>query len=181
MANFFYLLVISIILFIFSCRICLTTTMIAWSQSPMMLLDRYYSSYDNLFKRAVQAQVCECIRFKSKLSTRKRTALCSTNRSHGSCKPLHQSVNVWMILLNLEARINCQSGIGPLQLDMKIATYQAVVYSIVIFTQVLITDQSGVVLNELRKLIPVMNQMVSSKLTQDQTKVMTDILQKMIG
>lgn len=66
-------------------------------------------------------------------------------------------------------------------MDMKSAAYLPVVYSIVIFTQVLITDQSGVVLNELRKLIPVMNQMVSSKLTQDQTKVMTDILQKMIG
>ena len=64
---------------------------------------------------------------------------------------------------------------------MKSAAYLAVVFSIVIFTQVLITDQSGAILNELRKLIPVMNQMVSSKLTQDQTKIMTDILQKMIG
>ena len=47
--------------------------------------------------------------------------------------------------------------------------------------QVLVTDQSVAVLRELRKLIPVMNQMVSSKLTQEQTDVMADILQKMIG
>ena len=112
----------------------------------MMLLDRYYSSYDNLFNRAVQAQVC--------VSDRWRDILFPS--------------------LLLEFHVLRWFGnkyMYPKSTDFYLLSAQ----------QVLITDKSVSVLNELRKIIPVMNQMVSSKLTQDQTKIMIDILQKLIG
>ena len=46
--------------------------------------------------------------------------------------------------------------------------------------QVLITEQSISVLKDLHTMLPTMQRLVSAKMTAEQTKTMTDILQKLI-
>jgi hypothetical protein len=45
---------------------------------------------------------------------------------------------------------------------------------------VLITDKSVDVLKDLHSILPVIQRLVSSKMTAEQTKTMTDILKKLI-